>query len=192
VARVQQIVAAQPAPGSLARTSYRALHAYRFVNADGHGRWARYHWEPAAGVEGQAAANMAALPHNLLFDELDDRLTREPAAFALELQLAADDDPAHDVSAFWPENRERVTVGRLELVRPISLEEIGDSVMMHDPTRVTDGIETHPDEIMNIRRGAYLVSAAERTGGWQHASSTLSTICPGSAISPPEPASAGT
>jgi len=33
---------------------------------------------------------------------------------------------------------------------------------------VTDGIEVSPDDqIVAARRGAYLVSLAERTGGWQ-------------------------
>jgi len=40
--------------------------------------------------------------------------------------------------------------------------------MMHDPTAVTDGIEISPDDqIIAARRGAYLVSLAQRTGGWQ-------------------------
>jgi hypothetical protein len=37
-------------------------------------------------------------------------------------------------------------VGRLELVRRMSEAEIGDQVMMHDPTAVTDGIEVSPDD----------------------------------------------
>jgi catalase len=83
-----------------------------------------------------------------------------------------------DPSAFWPDDRERVAVGRLELTRPITLEEIGDPVMMHDPTRVTDGIEVSPDDQIIAARRAYLVSAAERTGGWQHQSSVLAQGCP--------------
>jgi hypothetical protein len=40
--------------------------------------------------------------------------------------------------------------------------------MMHDPTAVTDGIDVSPDDqIIAARRGAYLVSLAERAGGWQ-------------------------
>ena len=63
------------------------------------------------------------------------------------------------------------------LVRPITLAEIGDPVLMHDPTRVTDGTETHPDdEIMNVRRGAYLASAAERTGGWQRSATPVRPV----------------
>jgi catalase len=52
-------------------------------------------------------------------------------------------------------------------MRPTSVEEIGDPVMMHDPTRLTDGIEASDDPILAARRGIYEVSVAHRTGGWK-------------------------
>ena len=55
----------------------------------------------------------------------------------------------------------------MELTRPITNKEIGDPVMLHDPTRVTDGIETSDDPILQARRGVYEASAAHRTGGWK-------------------------
>src|SRR5262249_52455824 len=89
-------------------------------------------------------------------------------AFRLELELAQEGDPVDDPSAMWPAGRERVVVGRLELFRRVTEAEIGDPGMVHDPAAVTDGIGGSPDD-QNIpgRRGAYLVSVAERTGGWQ-------------------------
>jgi hypothetical protein len=43
-----------------------------------------------------------------------------------------------------------------------------DERVAHDPSLVTDGIEVSPDDqIIAARRGAYLVSVAQRTGGWQ-------------------------
>jgi catalase len=39
--------------------------------------------------------------------------------------------------------------------------------MLHDPTRVTDGIETSDDPILQARRGVYEASVAHRTGGWK-------------------------
>jgi catalase len=173
-ARLAQLVQDQLAPVSFARTSYRPLHAFRFVDADEVGRWARYHWEPEAGTAGQSEADLAQQPHDVLFDEFERRLQQGPVSFRLELQLAQDGDPLDDVTALWPDDRQRVTVGRLVLTRPISIEEIGDPVMMHDPTQVTDGIEVSlDDEIIAARRGAYLVSAAQRTGGWQRQSPLL-------------------
>src|SRR5262245_38536265 len=52
-ARVLQLLQKQPALVSFAQVRYRPLHAYYFVNGDGTGRWARYHWEPEGGVAGQ-------------------------------------------------------------------------------------------------------------------------------------------
>jgi catalase len=123
-----------------------------------------------------------------LYDEFENRLRANPVAFRLELELAREWDPVDDPSAFWPDDRERVIVGRLELVRPITLAEIGDPVMMHDPTAVTDGIEVSPDDqIMAARRGAYLLSVAERTGGWQRRSPLLAQGCPFSKNSTTQP-----
>jgi catalase len=158
----------QPAAVSFAQTSYRPLHAYYFLNAAGDGRWARYHWEPEAGVAGQPLEELAKQPHDYLFTELEQRLRKGPVAFRLELELAQEGDAVDDPSSMWPDGRERIVVGRLEVFRPITAEEIGDPVMMHDPTAVTDGIEVSPDDqIIAARRGAYVVSVAERTGGWQ-------------------------
>src|SRR5712691_5482510 len=166
--RVLQLLQHQPAVVSFAQVSYRPLHAFYFVNAAGAGRWARYHWEPEAGVAGQPLEELAKQPHDYLFDELEGRLRKGPAAFRLELELAPEGDPVDDPSAMWPDGRERVVVGRLELFRPITEAQIGDPVMMHDPTAVTDGIELSPDDqIIAARRGAYVVSVLERTGGWQ-------------------------
>jgi len=39
--------------GQFCQTIFHALHAFRFVNAADEARYARYHWEPEAGVAGQ-------------------------------------------------------------------------------------------------------------------------------------------
>lgn len=167
-ARVVMLLEKQPAPVSFAQTSYRPLHTYYFVNATGTGRWARYHWEPEAGELMQPPEELQKQPHDYLYEEFENRLRVAPVAFRLELELAQEGDPVDDPSAMWPSDRERVVVGRLELLRRTTEAEIGDPVMMHDPTAVTDGIEISPDDqIIAVRRGAYLVSVAERTGGWQ-------------------------
>jgi catalase len=187
-ARVVVLLEHQPAVVSLAQVSYRPLHTFYFVNAAGAGRWARYHWEPEAGVAGQPLEELAKQPHDYLYEELEGRLRVGPVGFRLGLELAQESDPVDDPSAMWPDGRERVVVGRLELFRPITQEEIGDPVMMHDPTAVTDGIEVSPDDqIIAARRGAYLVSVAQRTGGWQRRG-TLAGASPNAA---PEPALAG-
>jgi hypothetical protein len=58
----------------------------------------------------------------------------------------------------WPDNRPHVRIGQLKIVRTTTVEEIGDPVMLHDPTRLTDGIEPSDDPVLAARRGVYELS----------------------------------
>jgi catalase len=152
---------------SFAQTAFHALHTYRFVNAAGDVHYARYHWEPEAGVESQPLEALRLKPPSYLFEELEERLRDHPVGFTLILELAEDGDPTNDSNAPWPSDRRRVPIGRLQITRTTTIEEIGDPVMLHDPTRVTDGIELSGDPVLAARRGIYEVSVAHRTGGWK-------------------------
>jgi catalase len=176
---LKEILSVAP-PVSLAQTSFHALHAFRFVNADQIAQYARYHWEPAAGVAGQTKEELLSHPQTYLYEELEERLRVGPVHFDLILQLAAEGDPLDDPNAPWPEERTRVNIGRLTVTRPTTVEEIGDPIMLHDPTRLTDGIEASDDPILAARRGIYEVSVANRTGGWKgkQASLDLAGGCP--------------
>ena len=166
-ADIQGILTTIQAPKSLAETAYNAIHAFWFENAAGQRRAGRYHWVPEAGQSGQPVADLQALPHDALFTELEGRLAQGPVRFALHLSLAEDGDDLTDPSTAWPPTRERVQLGQLALERRTSLEEIGDPIMLHDPTRTTDGIDVTDDPVLNVRRGAYEVSAAQRGASWK-------------------------
>jgi catalase len=180
MAKVQQFVAAHPniaaafamraqvpIPVSLAQTNFHAIHVFRFINAEGAVHHIRYHWTADLGLAGLEAEKQKALPHNYLFTEMRGRLGKGPVSYTLWFEIGEDGDPINDPSAPWGKDRKRVKAGRLELVAETSIEEIGDPVMMHDPTRITDGIELTDDPIIEARRGAYEVSVAHRTGGWR-------------------------
>ena len=166
VANVLRMRAAALAPTSFAHSEFHAVHVFRFVNADDVATNVRCHWIPRAGVEGRPVEELAAMEREVLLDEFDERLSSGPAAFDLVLEIGQDGDPSDDPTALWPADREHVTVGTLEITAPVTLEELGDPEMNHDPTKVTDGIELHDDPILHARRGVYEVSAAYRTGGW--------------------------
>jgi catalase len=167
IATAFKIAKAVPAPVSLAQTAFHAIHAFRFVNSADEVQYARYHWEPEAGVAGQTLEELQKQPPSYLFEELEARLRKAPVVHNLVLQLAGDGDPTDDPTAPWPDDRPRVRIGRLEIVRTTTVEEIGDPVMLHDPTRLTDGIEASDDPILAVRRGVYEISVAHRTGGWK-------------------------
>lgn len=166
-AKAVQIAKSLPAPVSFAQTVFHAIHAFRFVNAADVAQYARYHWEPEVGSAGQTIEELQKQPPSYLFEELEARLRKAPVVFNLVLQLAEEGDPTEDPTAQWPDERRRVCIGRLKYVRPTTVEEIGDPVMLHDPTRLTDGIEPSDDPILAVRRGVYEVSVAHRTGGWK-------------------------
>lgn len=167
MAHAIKLIMAMPSSMSFAQTTYHALHAFRFVNAAGDATYARYHWVPLAGEASQTPEELASRPDSFFYDELESRLAKAPVQFDLVLQLAGEGDSTVDPSSPWPDARPRVSVGCLEITRQTTLEEIGDPVMMHDPTRLTDGIEASDDPILAARRGIYELSAAQRTGGWK-------------------------
>jgi len=155
-----------PAAVSFAQTAYHAIHAFRFVNADGEATIGKYHWQPLAGESGQSVEELQSKPNEYLFDEMKQRIAEGPVSFQLVLEIGQDGDPEDDPTQLWPAGREKIVLGTLRLSALTSTEEIGDPVMLHDPTRVTDGVELTEDPIVHARRGAYDVSVADRTGGW--------------------------
>ncbi len=180
IAHALQLIKSVPASVSFAQTAFHALHAFRFVNATDEMQYARYHWEPESGVAGQTTEELQKQPPNYLFEEYEARLRKAPVVFNLVLQLAGDGDPTDDPSALWPDDRPRVKIGQLAITRTTTIEEIGDPVMLHDPTRLTDGIEPSDDPILAARRGVYEVSVAYRTGGWKgrQAAWERAGVCP--------------
>ena len=168
MANAIRLAKAVPAPVSFAQTAFHAIHAFRFVNASDEAQYDLYHWEPETGVAGQKMEELQKQPPSYLFEELEARLRKAPVVFNLVLQLAKEGDPTDDPTAPWPDDSHRVGIGRLEVRRPTTVEEeIGDPVMLHDPTRLKDGIEASDDPILAVHRGVYEVPVAHRTGGWR-------------------------
>ena len=151
---------AQP-PASYVAIPYYGIHAFRFVDAAGVGRFARYRWEPDATDPPLTEAELQAAAPRYLAEELATRLAAGPASFTLVLQLAEPGDDVLDPTTAWPETRETVVAGRLVLDTFAAAE--CDAVIF-DPTRVVDGVECSDDPILHARSEAYGVSYAHRSG----------------------------
>ena len=151
-------------PASRAQLRYFGLHAFRFLADGGGARYGRYRFEPDAGEAWLDAEEAKAKSPDYLEDDLRERMAAGPVSFALTVQLADDGDPTDDPTVQWPEEREIVELGRLEVTGLDTEREHGDDVLVFDPTRVTDGIECSEDPILNFRPKAYSESVARRTG----------------------------
>ncbi len=157
---IQAAVSADP-PESYATVLYNSIHAFRWAAADGAERWVRYRFEPEVGERTLPVDEARARGRDYLQEEI---VSRDSTAFRLVVVIAAEDDDPTDPTVAWPEDRERVEVGCLELTGPDTEREQGDDILVFDPTRVTDGIELSDDQVLRFRPRAYATSVTRRTG----------------------------
>jgi len=149
------------APDSYTTVAYNSIHAYRWIDAGGGERFVRYRFEPETGECSISDEDARKRGRTYLQEGIFERL---PAAFRLGVTIAGADDDPDDPAVAWPDDRERVEVGRLELTGPETEREREGDILVFDPTRVVDGIELTNDPILRFRPRAYSVSVARRTG----------------------------
>ena len=82
-----------------------------------------------------------------------------PHAFKL---IGGDGDSLLDPTELWPEGRETLVAGRLEITGLVADPEGSGHIEVFDPTRLPDGIEPSDDPILRARPKAYSVSAYRR------------------------------
>ena len=159
---IQASMSAEP-PASYAHVAYNGIHSFRWENAEGKARWIRFTIEPEAGEATISKEEARELGKDYLQEEIVQRLEREPMAFRLVVRLGEEGDPVEDPTAIWPEERETVVAGRLEVTGLETEREQGDDVLVFDPTRVTDGIEPSDDPVLRYRPEVYGLSYERRT-----------------------------
>jgi catalase len=160
-ASIQSVLGAEP-PASFATLTYHSPHAFGLVNAGGETTWIRYSWRPEAGEQRIPDDVARERGRDYLSAELAERLRADSAGFELVLRLAGPEDSLTDPTEIWPEERETVNAGRLELTEVVDDPETGGHIDVFDPTRVADGIELSGDPILHARPKAYSVSAYRR------------------------------
>ena len=149
-------------PTSYATVPYNAVHAFKWIDAGGGERYVRYHWLPEVEEPRLSQDEAKGRGRDYLQEEIEERLARGPVRFTLELTIAAPGDKVDDPSAVWPEDREKVAAGTLELTELETGREKDGDVLVFDPVRVTDGIELSDDPILRYRSPAYSVSVERR------------------------------
>ena len=152
----------KPPPSSFARETYFGLTAVRFISQDGVSRYGRYRILPEAGNEHLDAAAVAARGPNYLFDELEQRVAKEPVKFRLVAQLAEDGDTVNDVTVQWPDSRKLLELGTLSFTAPVLDEAHEQKQIIFDPIPRVDGIDASDDPLLELRAAVYLLSGRRR------------------------------
>lgn len=157
--RVSGPALARP-PASYGSIPYFGVHAFAWEAADGSRRHVRYRWQPERE---QHLSILAARKRgaDYLQSELREHLARESIRFTLILQIAGPGDDVNDPAAVWPDTREEIVAGRLELTAITERENAGKPFVF-DPVRITDGIELTDDPVLTFRTKAYSVSVERR------------------------------
>jgi catalase len=149
-------------PASYAAVRYYAVHAFKWIDAEGGERYVRYRWLPESEEPPLAQEEAKSRGKDYLQEDIRERLDRGPVRFTLELQIAGPGDKVDDPTAVWPDERRTVAAGTLELTELETGRETGGDVLVFDPVRVTDGIQLSEDPILQYRSAAYSVSVERR------------------------------
>jgi catalase len=152
----------KPFPKSFARESYFALMAYKFTNASGEQRYGRYRIVPEAGNEFFSDDEVAGLSPNYHFDEIVERVKSGPVRFKIVVQVAAPEDPTDDVTVHWPDERELLQLGTIELTNVVPDNLVEQKQIIFDPIPRVDGIEPSADPLLDLRAAIYLLSGRRR------------------------------
>ncbi|HEX9711661.1 MAG TPA: catalase family peroxidase [Actinomycetota bacterium] len=160
--RAAEILLRGMPPASFLQAEYFAIHAFRFVSADGGARFGRYRWEPELEPATLTKEERRERVPGYLQDDLLARLKEGPGRFTLRVQLATDEDDPTDPTTEWSADREQLVAGHLEITAPVGNQERDCERLLFDPMRLCDGIEPSDDPILHVRPHAYTVSSARR------------------------------
>ena len=152
----------KPIPTSFAKESFFAVSAFKFTNAGGISRYGRYRVLPLAGNEYLGETEAAARSANFLFDEIKERVAKEPVRFRVAVQLAEDGDVTDDATVRWPEARPQRGFGEISLREIVSNNANQQQHIIFDPIPRVDGIEPSADPLFDPRANVYLMSGRRR------------------------------
>lgn len=152
----------KPYASSFARDTYFSVTAFEFTNAAGEKKFGRYRIVPVLGNEYLSDAQVAALDPNYHFEEIVKRAVAGPIRFKIVVQIAAPEDKVDDATIHWPETRELLELGTIELTHVLPDNPIEQQHIIFDPIPRVDGIEPSADPLLELRAALYLLSGRER------------------------------
>ncbi|HEY6447959.1 MAG TPA: catalase family peroxidase [Acidobacteriaceae bacterium] len=156
------VQAPKPFPSSLARETYFAVTAFAFTNAANQKKFGRYRIVPALGNDFLSEEQVPGLSPNYHYDEIAERVAKEPIRFRIQVQLADATDTVDDSTVHWPGNREQVPFGTVELTDAMPDSTAQRKQIIFDPIPRVDGIEPSADPLLELRAAIYLLSGRRR------------------------------
>lgn len=155
-------IASKPVPASYAGVNYWGVNAFGFVDAKGAKQYGKWVFEPVAGQLGLTDDEAKAKPADFLIDELRQRVAAAPVAFDFNLQLAQPGDKIDSAVHPLPDDRRKVTLGRL-MIKQVEAGTGGDCAnITFNPVALPKGVEPSNDPILLGRAAPYAISLGRR------------------------------
>lgn len=151
-----------PWSDSWANTQFNSVNAFHFVAADGRRRAVRWSMRPQAPFAALDAEARAAAGPDFLAAEFERRLADGPVRWDMVATLAGPGDAVDDPSRPWPEDREQVVVGVLELDAAAPQASGACRDINFDPLVLPAGVEPSDDPILSARSSVYARSFNRR------------------------------
>jgi catalase len=156
--------ASQPVPASFGSVNYWGVHAFAFVNAKGDKQFGKWIFEPVGGTQGLSDDEAKAKGPSFLADDLRQRVAAGQVAFDFKLQLAQAGDRIDSAVVPLPEDRRKVTLGRLT-VKSVAADGAGECLAItYVPTVLPKGVEASSDPMLFARAAPYAIGLGRRLG----------------------------
>jgi len=153
----------QRVPASYATLPYFGVNAFKFTNAEGVMKFARYQIRPEAAEAYLSDADAAKQAPNFLSDDIVARVTKGPVKFHLLAQMAQPGDKTDDATAVWPDTNPTINLGEIVIAKVDPDSMAAQKKLLFVPLNLTAGIEASADPILPLRAAAYGVSFARRS-----------------------------
>jgi catalase len=156
--------ASQPVPASYAKVNYWGVHGFQFVNAAGQKQAGKWIFEPVGGTQALSDDEAKAKGPDFLIDDLRQRVAAGGVAFDFNLQLAQPGDRLDSAVTPLPEDRKKVTLGRLTITG-VAPDATGPCLgITYNPMILPKGVEPSADPMLAARAAPYAVSLGRRLG----------------------------
>lgn len=151
----------QKNPASYATVNYYAANSFKFTNAAGISTYIRYQFIPQEGEHLLTDEQLAAMSSSYLQDDIKARIAVKPVKINMVAELAGQNDVIDDPSVAWPDTREKILLGVLEIKKVSSNSPEQDKALIFLPNNLPPGIET-ADPMLDFRSKAYPISQKGR------------------------------
>jgi len=122
----------------------------------------RYRIVPETGNSFLSDEQVSKIAENYHYDEIAERVAKGPIRFNVVAQVADPSDTVDDATIHWPESREQVQLGTIELTEVVTDTPAQQKYIIFDPIPRCDGIEPSADPLLELRAAVYLLSGRRR------------------------------